>query len=218
MKNKSKFKTSLLALALASVTSAYAVPTITVFDGATTVNIADQSGSDLSPIVGVVNWSGVVGAWDINFDTGFTKPAFGSSVRPVMDLKFGAGNILSVPTAPLVIDFSDDGFTYIGGLIDSWGGTTDGTVTNQILINGQAVITQGPFTPGIPNNFSSSGSFAVNLQPTDVVTLRVIVSHNGVGDLTTGNKNLQAPDGGSTVALLGLALGGVAAARRKFRF
>jgi hypothetical protein len=56
----------------------------------------------------------------------------------------------------------------------------------------------------------------VILAPSDTLSLTVIINHTGAG-LTTGNKNVQTPDGGSTVALLGLALGGVAAARRKFR-
>jgi hypothetical protein len=221
MKNKSMFKTSLLAAVLAAATSAYAVPTITVFDGTTTVVIADGSvipgAVDLSAAAGIVNWSGSIGLWDILFETGFTKPVFGSATNPFMDLKFGAGNTGGVQS-PLTIDFSENGFSFSGGLIDSWGGTTPGTVTNQLLINGRVVITQGPLTPGTPNDFSSAAGANVTLVPTDVVTLRVIVSHTGPQQLTTGNKNVRTPDGGSTVALLGLALGGVAAARRKFRF
>lgn len=215
MKNKSMFKTPLLALALASVTSAYAVPTLTLFDGTTTVVIEDGSAGDTSATPGIVTYEGAVGQWSVTANTGFTKPVFGGPTQPYMDLKFGAGNQRPTNTT-LTIDFSEDGWNFSGGMIDAWGGTTPGTVINQLLVNGQVVVTQGPFTPGTPNNFSSAANAGVTLTPTDVLTLRVIVSHSGTG-LTTGNKNVRTPDGGSTVALLGLALGGVAAARRKFR-
>jgi len=213
MKNLVKI---IIAMAtIASVGSAYAVGTLTLFDGTTTITVPDQGSGDSNPAVGVVTFIGSIGVWNINVDTGTTKPA----VIGQMDLAFLAS---ATGAGTLTITFSDTGFGGLDNLLDVFGGTraTNASITDQILVNGVAVITLGPFGTG-STTFSGSGSaLGVDLSPSDVVSLVVTITEGTGGGLNSGDKNLgglTVPDGGSAVALLGIALTGIEAARRLFR-
>ena len=189
-----------VAVAVVAAASVYGVPTLTIDDGINpAIVVADGGGSDSNPLAGAVTWIGNVGVWTLNVDTGVTKPQVGSATNPRMDLHFLGG---SSAAGNITISFSDDGFTYAGGLNDDFGGTTDGAVTDLVNINAGTVLTLGP-TSASP--FALSGSTGVVLNPADVLTIVVQVSHNGSG-LTSGDKYVTAPDGGSTIILLGSAL------------
>lgn len=208
---KSILKTILVVAAMISAGSAYAVPTLTLFDGTTTITILDNGSGDTNPLLGVVSWSGAIGVWDINIDSGFTKPAIGSATHPHMDLNFSAH---STAAGMLTLSFSDSGFTASGTGRDAIGGTQDnGSVTDYIRVNGGNVLTLGPLT-GSP--FSGTATGGMTLTSADLLTLVVGIDHTAAG-LTTGDKDLTVPDGGSAVALLGIALVGVEALRRKLR-
>jgi hypothetical protein len=208
---KNILKTILVVAAMISAGSAYAVPTLTLFDGTTTITILDNGSGDTNPLLGVVSWSGAIGVWDINIDSGFTKPAIGSATHPHMDLNFSAH---STTAGMLTLSFSDSGFTASGTGRDTIGGTQDnGSVTDYIRVNGGNVLTLGPLA-GSP--FSGTATGGITLASADLLTLVVGIDHTAAG-LTTGDKDLTVPDGGSAVALLGIALVGVEALRRKLR-
>ncbi len=202
----------ILAIAVATcAVSAYAVPTLTLFDGTSTVTITDGGAGDTCPNAGCVTWIGAIGVWNLNIDTGFTKPLIGGPTNLKMDLAFAA---LSNAAGMLTITFSDDGYTVNGGGIDAIGGTTAfNNVVDNILINGGVVMTQGPFGPGA---FSGTTTGNITLNPADLIALQVVIGHSGAG-MTTGDKSLQVPEGGSAVALLGMALVGLEGLRRKIR-
>jgi hypothetical protein len=208
---KNILKTILAVAAMISAGSAYAVPTLTLFDGTTTVTILDNGSGDSNPTLGVVTFIGAIGVWDINIDSGFTKPAIGSPTNPHMDLSFSAH---SSTAGSLTLTFTDSGFTASGIGKDTLGGTQDnGSVIDYIRVNGSNVITLGPFT-GSP--FSGTATGGITLTSADLLSLVVGIDHTGAG-LTTGDKDFIVPDGGSAVALLGIALVGVEALRRKLR-
>ena len=201
----------LLAITVACcAVSAYAVPTLTIFDGTTTVTITDGSSGDSCPDLGCVTWIGTIGVWNINVDTGLTKPIIGDPNNLDMDLSFVAH---STATGNLSITWSDDGYTLSRGVIDGIGGTTDGSVSDNVLINGGAVLSLGPFGPGA---FSGTTTGNITLNPADVIAMQVLITQNGSGS-STGDKNLKVPEGGSAVALLGFALVGLEGLRRKIR-
>jgi len=208
---KNIFKTILAVAAMISAGSAYAVPTLTLFDGTTTVTILDNGSGDSNPLPGVVTFIGAIGVWDINIDSGFTKPAIGGVTSPHMDLSFSAH---STGAGTLTLGFSDSGFMASGVGRDTIGGTQDnGSVIDYIRVNGSNVITLGPFV-GSP--FSGTATGGITLTSSDILSLIVGIDHTAAG-LTTGDKDLTVPDGGSAVALLGIALVGVEALRRKLR-
>ena len=201
----------LLAITVAScAVSVYAVPTLTIFDGTTTVTITDGSSNDSCPDLGCVTWIGTIGVWNINVDTGLTKPVSGDPTHLNMDLSFVAH---STTAGNLTVSWSDDGYTLSRGVIDAIGGTTDGSLSDNVMINGSTIFNLGPFGPGA---FSDSTTGNITLNPADIVAMQVLITHSGSGS-TTGDKNLQVPDGGSALAFLGMALVGLEGLRRKIR-
>ena len=204
------------ALALGAVSSAQAVATMTLFESVSnsTVFITDNGVGDSSALTGVVLFAGSIGAFNVTVDTGMSKPVLGSATAPHMDLSFIAN---STGPANLTITFSDDGFTYTGSLTDAFGGTAgnNSTVTNSVLKNGVQLIGQGPFTTG---GFAATSSSFVSLLPQDILSLRVNIVTTGVGGVSSGDKDVfSAPDNGLTVSLLGSAMIGLIALRRKVR-
>jgi len=201
------------ALALATVNFAQAVPTLTMFDGTTTITITDGGAGDSSALAGSVVWVGAIGVFNINVNTGLTKPILGTSTAPHMDLNFSAN---ATAAGSLSVTFSDDGFNYTGSLVDVFGGTAgnNSLVTDTVLKNGGAFINQGPFGTG---GFTATTSAFVTLVPADVLSLRVNITTTGAG-VSSGDKDVHsAPDNGLTVSLLGGAMVGLIALRRKLR-
>src|SRR6266446_10982143 len=208
---KNILKTILTVAALISAGSVYAVPTLTIFDGTTTITVLDNGAGDSNPLPGVVTWIGSIGLWNINVDSGFTKPAVGGVTNPHMDLAFSAN---SIAAGNLTLSFSDNGFNASGTAVDTLGGTQDnGTVTDCVQKNGSNLLVIGPLK-GSP--FSGTAMGNITLTPTDVLALVVYIHHTNAG-MTTGDKNVVVPDGGSAVALLGVALAGIEGVRRMFR-
>ena len=208
---KNILKTILAVAALISAGSVYAVPTLTIFDGTTTITVMDNMAGDSNPALGVVTWIGSIGLWNLNIDSGFTKPAVGGVTNPHMDLAFSAN---SIAAGNLTLFFSDSGFNASGTGVDTIGGTQDnGSVTDCIQVNGQNVLVIGPLK-GSP--FSGTAMGNITLTPTDLLALGVYIHHTAAG-LTTGDKDFIMPDGGSAVALLGVALAGIEGVRRMFR-
>jgi len=208
---KNILKTILTVAALISAGSVYAVPTLTIFDGTTTITVLDNGAGDSNPLPGVVTWIGSIGLWNINVDSGFTKPAIGGVTNPHMDLAFSAN---SIAAGNLTLFFSDSGFNASATGVDTIGGTQDnGWVTDCIQKNGQNVLVIGPLK-GSP--FSGTAMGNITLVPTDLLALGVYIHHTSLG-LTTGDKDYNVPDGGSAVALLGVALAGIEGVRIMFR-
>jgi len=209
-------KSILIAIAIAiaaGVGSVYATTAeITLFDGTTTTVIMDNGSGDSNPAVGVIQFTGSIGVWNLTITNGFTKPFIGGATHPQMDLGF---QVNSVGAGTLRITFSDFGFTFGGVATDLFGGTTAGTVDDFIDINGSHVagLHLGPFGPGA---FSGTTSGAITLAPADVLGLEVDITHTGAG-FSSGDKELTTPDSGSAVALFGIALAGIEILRRKIR-
>lgn len=220
---KNLLKLLIAVAAITCVASIYAVPTLTMTDSATatTVTVTDGGGGDSCGSPGCVTFVGTVGDWTINVDTGLTKPATGNATNIEMDLSFDASTRNHAATS-MTITWSDSGYSGRFNLVDVLGGTqTAGmTATDFIKINGVTVLTLGPFTTS-PYSGTAATTSAITLTPTDVVTLVMVLSKpssTGASFTGTGDKNLHAvPDGGSAVALLGIALAGIEGARRMFR-
>jgi hypothetical protein len=69
-----------------------------------------------------------------------------------------------------------------------------------------------------PGNFSGTASSGLNLPAPYALTEFVTLNFSGAGGSVSGDFNLNAtvPEGGETLGLLGVAVVGIAAVRRKF--
>jgi hypothetical protein len=203
------------------VASSAAASSIKISDGVNEVTIADGGVGDLNPIAGAVTFSGAVGLWIINVTTGITYPVLGSVTEPVMD--FNDISVLSSGGGTLTLWFSETGFGPTSTSVEtSIGGTTGGTVSYQAF-SGTALFEEGALLTTFTSNTlafnnTSSGTLASGAGPYSL-TQKVQLTHSA-GGVSSYNANLSVepkpvPDGGMTLSLLGLAMVGLAALRRR---
>jgi hypothetical protein len=189
-------------------------------------NLPAGTQADLNALVGQVNFTGSIGAWNINTETATSKGVLGSATKPVLDLlsvnatDAGSANALHIfvtdtgfTGSPLTflasisaslnlngltarfISYADTSNAAYGtGTVLSDSGTLSGNFNNQILTPLETLT--GPYS----------------------LTLEIILNGTTPGASTSFDASLvsQAPDGGTTVALLGFVLVGLAAVRRQF--
>ena len=146
-----------------------------------------------------------------------------------MDLDF---QVIQTATASgaLTLAFSDDFLGPINALaIHGIGGTTAGqTVNSSILVSpsspaGASVtgtadlaLKLGPLSGA---SFAQDKSGLLIAGPNSTITIQDTISLGAAGStVLSGNENLTVPtpDGGTTLALLGMAFSGCAVLRRKF--
>ncbi len=221
MKNKPNNRLILLAAGACALVLAtertYALPSLTLFDGTTTITVLDGGLNDSSSQAGVVTYNGLIGVWDINVSTGLTKPTLGSATFPQLDLNSvnhstGAGT--------LMITFTETGFnTGNMGFMAEIGGTQSGGIVsiNSKTLQGTNLVASIGTLTATPFMGTSLGTFAAstNYSLSDIIT----IVHTAAGT-TSFDKSLNpisVPDGGLTAMMLGLGFLGVEGARRKFK-
>ena len=204
--------------AFSAVDSAHATASLQLIVGADVLTIPDGSSGDKNSDPGAVTWTGTFDGFSITFAGGTTKPALGSATSPSMDI---GTFLVSGGSGTLTLRFSDNGFGPTSGTAHALiTGSTTGTQTitfntyggssNTLFDLGQPLTSLGPLS-GVISSSASGGN--LNLAGPYELTEELIVSGEGSSSL---DARLSVPDGGTTVALLGLALVGVEGVRRKF--
>ncbi len=179
-----------------------------------------------TPATGVVNYSGTLGTtWSVIIATGTTKPAL---TGPADMIDLNSVQVSSTGGGTLYLRFYDSGFNIPGAMETQIGGTVGGGGTLQAWswlspgnnvfdpgLPGDAVVLAnlGPFSAGA---FSATANSGYLPSGSYSLALGAKIYHAG-STVTSFNEHVgTVPDGGVTVALLGLALAGLAGVRRLF--
>jgi len=196
--------------AIAACGSAFAVPTLEISDGITTITVEDGGAGDGGPNVGDVVFVGAIGAFDLNVSTGVTKPLTADNF---IDLGFLAD---SSGAGDLTIKFSETGFETLPDLdrfLSSIGGTTQagGAVSFETFLDDSntlfgtgTALADLDFGPTAFSGTSLDGPFAGISNP---FSLTVVVSiHHDAAITSSGDANIEAVPEPTGIALLGMAL------------
>ena len=199
-------------------------------NGATTVTIGDNSGSDSNSAVGVITYIGTVGDFSTNVTTGTSKPVVGSATSPELDL--ASLNITNNTSSPetLTILFSDNNFGPVTGtpqaslsitqLGQSPGGPRNGSVTydgylsasNTTLAKTTLLTAIGPVTVS-GTNIGAFGSFSAPFALTQALQITLNAGGEFLGSANLTITPVPEVNGVLSSVLTALVLG-VGFARR----
>ena len=209
------------ALLAGGVPAAHAIPTLSFsIDGGATITCADGAACDTNTSAGVVTFSQSLGDFVVNVSTGLSKPTL-TTGAPLIDL-----NTVNVQVSggahTLQIGFSDTGFDiYNGRITTDYGGTLNGigasldysayydagnTLFGEGTLIGGGGSGSGAYSGSADGGWSPNAAYSV----TEILTLTT----GGGMTVFSGDFSVNVPEPG-TLALIGLALLGFAAAYRR---
>lgn len=210
------------ALFLAGAMSVHATARLRMTDGVGSgydVDVTDNGAGDGDPLtVGSISAVGHFGVWTVASSTGTAVPITGFTGSPDLDLSWiavssGAGN--------LTIQFTDTGYslasavnmiTSLSASLAAVGSTATfsawfDTENNQFGDGGSvANVNLGSVSLSSPGGFITTGGGPIS--GSGSVTVELVVHHEGAAN-SSGNGETKVPEGGSTVAMLGLGLLGL---------
>jgi hypothetical protein len=229
MKILSKYAVAALATlaGVAVASSANALPTLRLTQGANVIVVEDNDANDVNSLAGAVAYAGPIGDYSLTSSIGLTKPILGTVTQPSIDL-LSIQLSSSISSAVIEVAFTDTDFSTAGPTItlpSLIGGTTNGTVRYQTY----ASLTNTAFATDIlisDSGVLGSGAFAftdyatIALQGLYSLTTIVTVTHgaNLVNSSFNATVEISEPALISLTTLSGLLfIAGFGARRRQRR-
>jgi hypothetical protein len=211
---------ALIAVSLPLAQQAQASLVLTLQSGATTTTVLDNGVGDLDPAIGMIVYTGAVGAFTMNMSGGY---GIGAAVEPTL-LNL-AGFTMSSGAGTLVLTLEEDGYVTTSPqakFISSVGGTVGtGTVTNKSYVdasNTMGVLGAMLADHGTESAMSFSSDIASPFFPvsgTYGLAVQVTIEHFLAG--STQYTNQIRIDEPAALGLFGLSLAsmGLLARRRR---
>jgi hypothetical protein len=219
----SKFFVIPAMLALFGVTTALADPiALKIQSGATTIIVSDENvvitpgatNSDQSlGVPGEISWSGKVGSWTVLVDLGLGSLILGVDS---MDLSYNVISTAALPSAPLIISFTEVNVhsPVPGGFVAGIGGTNTASTTQY---SASYDTTNGYFQPGtlitssptfLPPSFHFDGTGAGSATTPFSVTEKITINATGGAGkpLASGDANLRSVQEPSALLLMSSGL------------
>lgn len=226
------------ASSVLSTSDADAAPSLKLTTGGgASVTVVDEGAGDAQPgILGVVQYDGAIGDFNVQVTIGTSKPAIGTATNPILKISNTSINILNNNADTLTIEFSETGFigsgqttanSDIGGssavtgggtltVMDSFTAFIDPTNTIFGQPGAGQVASIGPLSgPG----FSGLDSGTVDLGAGPVtysITQKFVVTAGTPGSNLSFDATTQIPVP-ATFGMLGIALFGLGVALRRRR-
>lgn len=216
-------KTLITAVAtLGLAVSSYATPVLYIFDDlGNEITINDNGAGDLLSGVGIISWTGTLGAWNIGIST--TGSTSGSLSQPNLHLSLSAH---SATGGFLGLYYADTDFGPVdGSVLASIGGVlSSGSIQNDTYFFASndvtppgyydSILTSATYS-GNPFFFGGSASSSLSAQGPFGLANAIFLTTTAGGSSSV-DAHLSVPDNASTALLIGLGLLGIGvAARRK---
>ncbi len=228
------FSASLLCL---GSMQANAIPILKISDGVDTVVVEDGSGLDnQAGTDGVVGYDGSIGGFNFNNFIGFTKPIYGTELKPRMHLNtvvssfefFNGSGGLTNDT--ITVMFTETDFVASGPNLNIhtlFGGVAANNMELSLYLDenntafgmSTLVDTSGAIESGA---FSDTLLEGITIDPLSSYSLTLVaeITHTGIGaEVTSFDLEMYASPEPSTILLMGIGFVGLAggAARRKLK-
>lgn len=185
---------------LSMATGVHGGAELDISSGGTDITVVDNGPGDTSSsTVGQILWAGTLNGWNFTVTVGDSKPLLGSATSPQLDLSVIAN---SPGNGNLTVKLTDTDFGPTSGLLNSTffqNGTS--TASSQFLVD--------------PNNQPFGGSPSTDITLTGPYSITLVDTFT-VGTISSDQRVSAVPDGGATVAFLGVGLLGVEGFRRGF--
>jgi hypothetical protein len=183
---------------------ANAAATLTVYDGVNPlITVFDNGPGDQFPITGEILVQTNVGVWNLDINVAVTKPLFGSTTQPVMDLSASAS---STAAGSLRLVFSDNGFGPATGTLNATetGHVDGGAPVNMTynvygdpanVVGATTVLIAGLGTTAFPTSEAASGLLAL---PTPFSLTQVVdfVAYGPTTISSDASFNVTVPEPG----------------------
>ena len=170
--------------------------------------MTDNGAGDTDSTVGLISFSGAIGAFQTNIAIGSSKPLIGSASAPHMDL-FSVTITSPLAGGTLILSLTDTGFTGSGPaqFLTLVGGTLGigASVGIESFINGATLTNLGQFGPG--GAFSSTASGIANLSsPFSMgITATLVATANSAAQISSFDAEVKIPEP-ATLAIFGTGL------------